>query len=377
MRNFKLADYRSAKLHSPLQRRLGMVLISLTSLCLTSKAQQINFVFFSDPHYGTHRMFRGVDTPADQVLEVMQKSVKALPAATLPDDGGVGSGQKIEKLDFIVCGGDIGNRMHGDIQSAAASWAQFERTWINDSLPPVYLIPGNHDISNAIGYPTTQSFTTDPTCVVEIYNRMMHPAEPRTTHNFVQRLDKSVYAFAQSGIAFLFGGAWIDSESRRQLELTGLVNDSTPAILFTHFPAAPEAFRFTNPHPGHDINAEARYQNVIEDIPDVDLSTDAPVGLYREAARFLGRNPQIAAWLHGHSHCNFFYEWTGPDEDISIKAFQTDSPTLGALSSKDELIVSYLVVSIDPEQSRMTVRQYFWHPDKPDKWGISESVALR
>lgn len=85
------------------------------------QAQRICFVFMSDPHYGLEREFRGRRVSAEVVNRAMAEAVAALPAQQLPDDGGVQAGEEVGALDFVVCGGDIANRMEQGVQPAAES----------------------------------------------------------------------------------------------------------------------------------------------------------------------------------------------------------------------------------------------------------------
>ncbi len=135
-------------------------------------AQQIRFVFMSDPHYGLECEFRGHEASAEEVNRIMA--------------GTVGS------LDFIVCGGDIANRMEDGVQPAAVSWQQFAATWLVPDMPPVRLLAGNHDLSNAIGYVRPLSPERDATCAAEIYNRTMQPDTLRTGATFDYATDKVI-----------------------------------------------------------------------------------------------------------------------------------------------------------------------------------------
>ena len=64
-------------------------------------------------------------------------------------------------VDFLVEGGDVANRAEAveEIQPASVSWSQFKGDYIerlalrtsSGAKTPVYVVPGNHDASNAVG----------------------------------------------------------------------------------------------------------------------------------------------------------------------------------------------------------------------------------
>ena len=139
---------------------LGLVLLCCLLVGQLS-AQEIQFVFTSDAHYGiTRSNFQGATkVDAHVVNSALVAKMNALPTLTLPADGGLKAGKAVGTIDFVVEGGDIANRQETGIQAAAASWAQFQADYIDglnltDStgkIAPLFLIPGNHDVSNAIG----------------------------------------------------------------------------------------------------------------------------------------------------------------------------------------------------------------------------------
>jgi len=111
----------------------------------------IRFAFTSDAHYGlTRSTFRGhTNVPAREVNAALVAHLNTLNELVGP-------------VDFAVEGGDVANRAEADdrIQSAAASWAQFRNDYLNHltlrtssgGRTPIYVVPGNHDASNAIGF---------------------------------------------------------------------------------------------------------------------------------------------------------------------------------------------------------------------------------
>lgn len=63
----------------------------------------------------------------------------------------------------------------------------------------MYLVPGNHDISNAIGYSKVLSPEKDASSAAGIFNRMMRPAVERTAETFNYQTDKVHYSFVKDG----------------------------------------------------------------------------------------------------------------------------------------------------------------------------------
>ena len=63
--------------------------------------------------------------------------------------------------------------MEEGVQSATTSWSQFCSDWDSSISSPLYLVPGNHDISNAIGYSKVLSPEKDASSAAGIFNRMM------------------------------------------------------------------------------------------------------------------------------------------------------------------------------------------------------------
>ena len=90
-----------------------------------------------------------------------------------------------------------------------------------------------------------------------------------------------------------------------------------PAFIFTHDPPEADAKHFTNPDGKHDIKA----------------------------------------YFHGDMNYNEFYTWKGVDGSISLPVFRVDSPMKGFDSSSDETLMSFIVVTIEPENMRLTARE--------------------
>ena len=98
--------------------------------------------------------------------------------------------------------------------------------------------------------------------------------------------------------------------------------------------------------------------------------------------KFLKAHPNIKAYFHGNSNWNEFYTYTGPDNDIALKTFRVDSPMKGEYSAKDEKLVSFQLISLDPATQQLTVRECLWNtkpldPDNKVVFGKSATVSLK
>ena len=357
----------------------------------------LQFIFTSDAHYGiTRDTFRGrMNVAAHVVNEAMLDGMNSLSRTRFPRDGGLRSAEAVGPIDFVAQGGDIANREEdlgeGPIQPAAASIAQFwadyaEGLHLTDGAgrpTPLYVVPGNHDATNAVGFYKAMTPPVDKTAMVDIYNRMMAPVRPKTTTTFDFARDKVLFSRDIGGLHFVFVTVWPDSVGRAWIERDlEHVDASTPVIIFAHDQPDAEAKHFINPNGTHDINATDRFENLLSDQladgPTIDLaSTIEQTAL----ERFVQRHTNITAYFHGNSNWNQFYDWTGPDHAIALHTFRVDSPMKGAVSSRDERTLSFQVVTIDRAARTMTVRECLWnadptHPEAPLAWGASTTVAL-
>lgn len=337
---------------------------------VSGTAQRFNFVYVSDSHYGIHKdFFRGdTNVSATVVNKAMVEAVNSLSLLKIPNDSGVLSGEKVGFVDFVLNGGDIANRMQGDIQSAADSWREFEHDFIHGLTleqssgikSPLFFIPGNHDVSNAIGHPKIK--IADPTAMVQIYNRMMKPETERTNQTFNYKEDKVRVSFNRYGVHFQFVNMWPDSAERVWMKADlDTVSADTPVLLITHDEPEVEAKHFTNPKPPFDINTSDKYENLLEQRfrnSDGSKKTD---DLQNEFAQFIKLNPKIKAYFHGNYNWNEFYDYRGPDEDISLPVFRVDSPMKGEKSAIDETYLSFILVSIDMEKRLLTARECFYN----------------
>ena len=381
----------------------------------------IQFVYTSDAHYGiTRHQFDG-DSNVDAriVNDRMIAQINTLSEMTLPQDHGVNAGQPVAAIDYLIQSGDIANRQEIPYQSASVSWGQFvhgykEGLTLKDrSGAPVslLLVPGNHDLSDAIGFYRKMQPLTDPASMVGIYNLMRSPSVPKTAASFHYPVDKINYSGDIGGIHFLFLTIWPDSANRIWMEEElKKISAGTPVIIVAHDPPEGDAAHFINPNGAHDINAKDKFENLLEewskDPQDVAPRPAQPSGIPALIARpakdtanpadgkpqndrieqlgfvaFLKAHPNIKAYFHGHNNWNQFYTYTGPDHDIQLPTFRVDSPMKGKYSSKDETKLSFQLISIDTRSRTMTVRECLWNtvPSDPAQkvvWGETITIAL-
>ena len=380
---------------------LGLSFFVATIIPTRLSAQQnleiIQMIFTSDVHYGiTRKVFRGDSgVNADKVNPAMVAVMNNLPSQTLPADNGISSGQKIKYIDYLTVGGDIANRMEIPIQSAAASWAQFEGDYLkgihltsSNNKPVKFLvIPGNHDISNAIGYAKPMQPLTDPTSMVKIYNLMLKPATPMTNAAYDYAKDKINYSRNIGGIHFMFITLWPDSAERIWMQKDlATINATTPVIIFTHDQPTCEAKHFTNPVAPHNMTLANHFENLTAEDYKEGLTAKADDGNtaieQRGWVKFLKAHPNIKAYFHGNSNYNEFYVYHGPDNDVWLPVFRVDSPMKGKYSSKDETKLSFQLISIDPITLTLTVRECLWDtkplsPQTPVVFGDSKTISLK
>ena len=149
--------------------------LSIVVLAQGQPAQTVRFVFTSDAHYGLRRAsFRTrARVSAHEVNAALVSDVNTLA-------------ERLGPVDFLVEGGDVANRAEAadEIQPASVSWSQFRSDYIghltlrtsSGSKTPVYVVPGNHDASNAVGFYKAMKPAIDKAAMVGIYNLMMTPA---------------------------------------------------------------------------------------------------------------------------------------------------------------------------------------------------------
>ena len=360
----------------------------------------IQIIYTSDVHFGiTRPAFDGDSNVRSEVVNArLVSTMNALPSLPLPPDKGVNAGQKVGPVDYIMISGDIANRQEVPIQSAAISWGQFRKDYLqgitlHDHLghsTGFLLVAGNHDVSDAIGFYRNLQPATDATSMAGIYNLMLHPATPLTATSFRYPEDKINYSRTIGGIEFLFVNIWPDSANRVWMtsELAR-IGSRTPVVIVCHDPPDADAAHFTNPHGNHDINGKDRFENLLEEhSKDIQNTTAGADGKPQNDSieqlgfvAFLKAHPNIKAYFHGHNNWNQFYTYTGPNGDVSLPTFRVDSPMKGKYSSKDETRLSFQLITIDSASKTLTVRECRWntdptHPDKPPVWGDSLTLQL-
>ncbi|MBK8800499.1 MAG: metallophosphoesterase [Fibrobacteres bacterium] len=359
-------------------------------------ASTINLVYTSDPHYAITRarFHQASKVNAQTVNRAMIRQINALSAKTAPADSGVLAKGVIGPIDYLVETGDIANRMDSSksYQSDSASWSQFWSDY-NDSLtlsgragtkPSFLLSPGNHDVTNAIGYYAKMIPDTDPTSMVEIYNRMLQPTVPKTNATYNYATDKVNYSRDIGGVHFMFVNIWPDSANRAWMESDlASVPASTPVLLFTHDQPSVEAKHLTNPNGAGTINATDKFENLLEEhLKDGAKTIDEEATIeMRGFAAFLKAHKNIRAYFHGNENANEFYVWKGPDNDVALPTFRVDSPMKGNVSAIDETKLSFQLISIDSASLVMTVREVRWNPDSTkfatSTWGESKTMSLK
>jgi hypothetical protein len=378
---------------------LRRALVALLVLGPRSEAQGvIQFIFTSDQHYGISRAaFRGdSNVNAAVVNAALVRQMNSMPKLVLPVDGGVHAGQAVGPVDFVAFGGDIANRAEKGAQPAAVSWREFEKDYMHGlalrahdgSAARLFVVPGNHDFSNAIGFPKPLTPAHDATSLAGIYNLMM--GREVTAAALDPRRDIMNTSRTMGGIHFVFLTIWPDSVERIWLKRDlDTVAASTPVMLFAHDPPIGDPKHFTNPNGTHDMTEADGFENLLrETYKDamhlgggrtsgaLKASTDIE---QRQLVAFVKGHANIKAYFHGHSNANEFYVWHGPDNDVSLNTFRVDSPMKGAVSATDETRLSFQLVTIDVKQMRMTVRECLWNSSRnaPVTFGESKTVSLR
>lgn len=370
------------------------LLIPATGLCQGKNTSTIELIFTSDAHFGISRKaFRGdSNVISEKVNKAMVGQMNSLPGLSFPADSGVNAGKKISGIDYLVEGGDIANRMEIPIQSAATSFAQFSETYFNgitlkghDQRPTQFLIvPGNHDITNAIGFYKPMQPLTDPSSMVNIYNLMLKPAKPMTNEAYNYTTDKINYSRDIKGIHFMFITLWPDSAERIWMEKDlNKVANNTPVIIVTHDEPECEAKHFTNPAAPHDMTKQNKFENLVaEYYKEGNAAVKGQTDLEQRGwVKFLKAHPNIKAYFHGNTNFNEFYTYQGPDKDVSLPVFRVDSPMKGEISSKDETKLSFLIISIDPAALKLTARECLWDTNPSDPtakviFGESKTISL-
>jgi len=385
-------------------RKLFIIVVALFVAMQTASAQQtkkstiLNMVVISDVHYGITRAdFRGDTGVRSQIVnEAMIAQLNNLPKIILPVDSGVGTGTTVGAIDGIALTGDIANKMDPGVQKASTSWAQFVSDYLsgrlklkasNGQATPVFLVPGNHDITNAIGSSKPMKPTTDPSSMVGMYNLMVKPDMSLTGDMYDYSEYKINYSKNIGGVHMMFITLWPDSVERiwMQKDLAS-VDKTIPVIIFTHDPPVADPKHFTNPVAPHEMNTENGFENLLaenyKESPTAKGDGGSTAIEQRGLVKFLKAHPNIKAYIHGHSNYNEFYTYKGPDNDIELKVFRVDSPMKGKYSSKDEKLLSFQLLSLDIQSQQLTVRECLWNTEPRNKnqkivFGKSQTISLK
>jgi hypothetical protein len=374
------------------------------------------FMYTSDAHYGIKKTaFSGMSS-AQQVNGAMIAEMNRLQTASvaLPNDAGINAGKTLSAVDFVVETGDAVNRSDGNVYPyakapASVVWPQFTADYLtalnlkNKSgvKAPLYMTPGNHDVSNAIGYykaPLNADAGIDSTSYVGIYN-LMNPTSTISTTLFTSAATaKTSYASKRlvtsrnvNGVHMVFVGMWPDSVTRPLIDADlATVSATTPVLLFTHDQPDAESKHFTNPIAPNAIDATNKFENLLSDtFSDANAINDAggiAIPSIKEQQAFvtwLKTHKNIVAYFHGNDNANEFYtypttdttssKYLGAGYNINLNVFRVDSPMKGNFSAADPTKLSFQVISIDTDAKKMTVREYLWNTKA---WGASTTISL-
>ena len=370
---------------------LGALFILFFSLNVTSQVNDsvFNFVFTSDVHFGLFKEnFRGQKKIAALDVNTEQVNViNSLTKTNFPIDNGVSSNTPIRFIDAVIITGDIANRMEPGVQSATQSWKEFEQTYVRgitllkkkNKNTPLWILPGNHDMSNAIGFHRAMSPLNDPASMLGIYNLMFPQKMPL---KYFDR-DKICiqYSKEEKGVHFIFLSMYPDSTARVWMENDlKSVKEETPVLIFAHSIPEVEARFFINPNGDHDINDQDKFENLVSEMyKDSDSVKGETLIEQRAFVRFIKKHSNIKAYFHGHENFTDFYNWNGPDHDINLPCFRADSPMKGRLSAKDESKLSFELISLDTKKKLLTAREILWNNNMKNgeiKWGKYITINL-
>lgn len=368
-------------------------LVLAIALCMvwnaTASAEVVQIVYTSDQHYGISRKaFRGgKQVSATEVNAALVEAINGLPGLKLPPDGGVQAGKPVGWVDYVISTGDIANRMEGTPEraplTATACWELFMTQYgggltVKDRqgrAAELLAVPGNHDMTNAVGFFRPMFPATDDGAM----RAMLERATGESVKTFDPYARRVTLSRERGGLHLLLVGIWPDAASRDWMERElKAMPGGEPVLLFTHMPPDLTANRLTNPNGAHDINARDRFENLTPDVASVRSVTERPIREHRELAAFLGAHPSIRAYFHGHENYNEFYDWQGPDYSLSLPTFRVDSPMKGDVSAGDETELSFLLISADTDAGLMTVREALWNTNASatTTWGQTRTVPL-
>jgi len=349
----------------------------------------INFIFTSDVHFGlTKDYFRGKENVlARDVDMAMMQVMNNLSKSKLPGDKGVLENKVIGGIDALVITGDIANRMEKGVQSATASWKQFEEVFIdsnrlhkaNGTKSELLVVPGNHDMSNAIGFHRPMEPKKDPASMIGIYNLMFPNSK---VSSFDSSLHRIHYSRDINGVHFIFLSLYPDSAERVWME-KDLKNISitTPVFLFAHSIPEVEPRFFENPNGIHDINEVDKFENLVperyKDGKDLKGETTIEQNGF---VHFLQQYPNIKVYFHGHENWTEYYTYSGPSKNMNLTCIRADSPMKGRISVKDEKKLAFELVTMNTQTGLLTVREVLWNAQKVGSsfnWGLMANYSLK
>lgn len=344
-----------------------------------TKDSVINFIFTSDVHFGlTKEEFRGKEkVPALEINKAMVQAMNTLSTKST----------NIAGIDALIITGDIANRMENGVQSATESWRQFKEVYIdsnrlhkaNGAKSELFVVPGNHDMSNAIGFHRPMKPNRDAASMLGIYN-LMFP------NNQVSKFDSSLtrihYSRDIKGVHFIFLSLYPDSAERVWMEkdLKNIAK-TTPVLLFAHSIPDVEPRFFQNPNGLHDINDEDKFENLVpENYKDGNDVKGETIIEQNGFADFIIKHNNIKVYFHGHENWTDYYQYKGPNNKINLTCIRTDSPMKGRISLKDEKKLAFELVSINTNTGMLTVKEVLWNANQNSneiKWGVIGKFNLK
>jgi len=343
------------------------------------KDSVINFIFTSDVHFGlTKEKFREKkDVSAKEVDMAMMQAMNFLST----------SESSVKGIDALIITGDIANRMEKGVQSATISWDQFKQVFIDSNdlkksdgtKSDLLIVPGNHDMSNAIGFHRPMKPNRDATSMIGIYNLMFPKNQVNTFDNSLIRIH---YSRDIKGVHFIFLSLYPDSAERVWMEKDlKNINKTTPVLLFAHSIPDVEPRFFENPNGLHDINEEDKFENLVpERYKDGIDVKGVTIIEQNEFSNFINNHKNIKVYFHGHENWTEYYQYTGPNNNINLTCIRADSPMKGRISVKDEKKLAFELVSINTNTGLLTVKEVLWNANqnsKEIKWGLKASYNLK
>jgi len=349
----------------------------------------INFIFTSDVHFGlTKDYFRGKENVSARDVDMaMMQVMNNLSKSKLPADKGVLANKMMAGIDALVITGDIANRMENGVQPATASWKQFQEVFIdsnrlhkaNGTKSDLLVVPGNHDMSNAIGFHRPMEPKKDPASMIGIYNLMFPNSK---VSSFDSSLHRIHYSRDINGVHFIFLSLYPDSAERVWME-KDLKNISitTPVFLFAHSIPEVEPRFFENPNGIHDINEVDKFENLVperyKDGKDLKGETTIEQNGF---VHFLQQYPNIKVYFHGHENWTEYYTYSGPSKNMNLTCIRADSPMKGRISVKDEKKLAFELVTMNTQTGLLTVREVLWNAQKVGSsfnWGLMANYSLK